>query len=130
LGVPVDFVSTAKYFKLAAGQNEAVGQRDYGDCLFHGRSILIDFISAAKHYKHDADQNDAHAQFNCAYSLSEGLGVPIDLAAARSSENSPSGGKMPPLTLVSVNGNDRAMADRIPETSPLSNSQEHQTREV
>jgi TPR repeat protein len=72
----------AKYFKLAADQNHAVGQFNYGYCLSNGKGVEVDFVEAAKYYKLAADQKHAIAQFNYGYSLFHGEGVEVDFVGA------------------------------------------------
>jgi TPR repeat protein len=49
LGVPIDLISAARYFKLSAGQNDVSGRLKYGFCLLNG--VRIDFPQAARDFK-------------------------------------------------------------------------------
>jgi TPR repeat protein len=82
LGVPINLVAAAQHFKLAADQNHADGQNNYGFCLSNGRGVPIDLVAAAQYFKLAADQNHADGQFNYGFCLENGQGVPIDLVAA------------------------------------------------
>jgi TPR repeat protein len=52
----------ARRWKLAADQNIAAAQYDYGVCLQNGRGVSIDLVAAAKYLKLAADQHFAAAQ--------------------------------------------------------------------
>jgi hypothetical protein len=54
-----NFSAAAKYFKLAADQNHARGQFNYGICLYNGDGVPNDLEGAAKYFKLAADQNHA-----------------------------------------------------------------------
>jgi hypothetical protein len=75
----LDLIQSAKYFKLAADQNDSDAQFNYGLCLRDGDGVPVDLIQSAKYLKLAADQNLAEAQFNYGLCLRDGDGVPIDL---------------------------------------------------
>jgi TPR repeat protein len=79
IGVAIDLIGTAKYYKLAADQNHATAQFKYGLCLEFGPRLSVDFISAAKYYNLAADQNLANAQYNYGLCLELGNGVSVDV---------------------------------------------------
>jgi hypothetical protein len=81
-GVPIDLVLGAKYLKLAADQNIAVGQFRYGQCLSEGRGVPIDLVLGAKYFKLAADQNLADAQASFGSLLEFGIGIDPDLPKA------------------------------------------------
>jgi TPR repeat protein len=75
-------IGAAKYYKLAADQNHARAQFNYGICLANGRGVSVDLIGAAKYYKLAADQNHALAQCNYGVCLANGRGVSVDVIGA------------------------------------------------
>jgi TPR repeat protein len=81
-GVETALIGGAKYFKLAADQNYAVAQFNYGNCLAKGEGVPLDLIEAAKYYKLAADQNYARGQFTYGWCLEYGLGIEKDLIEA------------------------------------------------
>jgi hypothetical protein len=64
VGFEMDLINSAKYYKFAADQNDAMAQANYAYCLENGVGVSIDLINAAKYHKLAADQNDAVAQNN------------------------------------------------------------------
>jgi tetratricopeptide (TPR) repeat protein len=77
-----DLKEAARYFKLAADQNDAHGQFYYGFCLSRGQGVKIHKREAAKYYKLAADQNHPKACFEYGVCLEHGDGLETDLPRA------------------------------------------------
>jgi TPR repeat protein len=75
-------MNAAKQFKLAADQNDAARQDNYGFCLRAGMGVDVDLIGAAQYVKMAADQQRPHAQYEYGHCLEEGRGVARDLVGA------------------------------------------------
>jgi hypothetical protein len=71
----MNVIEAAKYYKLAADQNHARAQFNYGSCLAQGKGVPVDLIGAATYFKLAADQNHAQAQFSYGFCLEHALGV-------------------------------------------------------
>jgi TPR repeat protein len=82
VGVSIDVVAAARYYKLSADQGHSAAQNAFGLCLCQGTGISIDFVAAAKYFKLSADQGHSNGQNNYALCLQEGMGVSIDVVAA------------------------------------------------
>jgi hypothetical protein len=72
----------AHFYKLAADQNVALAQYNYGMRLYNRRGVFIDQSLAAKFLKLAAAQGLALAQYFFACCLEFGLGVDVDLPEA------------------------------------------------
>jgi hypothetical protein len=72
----------ARYFKLAADQNDASSQNRYAICLATGQGVVKDEAEAAQYYKLATDQNDALVQFNYGVCVAKGRDVPKNEAEA------------------------------------------------
>jgi TPR repeat protein len=48
LGISVDYVSAARYWKAAADQGNTIGMFNYGLCLLHGKGVSVDVARAAR----------------------------------------------------------------------------------
>jgi hypothetical protein len=67
---------------LAADQNLADAQFQYGVCLSNGRGVERDLMAAAQYYRVAADQNESLALFAYAVCLTDGEGIRMDLIEA------------------------------------------------
>jgi hypothetical protein len=72
----------AKYYKLAADQNYALAQYNYGRCLEFGRGVVVDLNGAAKYYELAADQNLAAAQSSYGRCHEFGRGIAMNVKRA------------------------------------------------
>ena len=72
-GVQKDFVEAVKWYRKAADQGNAAGQRRLGNVYVSGRGVPEDFVEAMKWYRKAADQNDAGAQSMLGLRYEEGL---------------------------------------------------------
>jgi hypothetical protein len=76
------FRQVGVHYRLAADQNDRVGQYCYGKCLLEGRGVRVDLVGGAKYYKLSADQNHSPVQVHYGRMLSEGSIGPADLTGA------------------------------------------------
>jgi TPR repeat protein len=56
-----DDAEAARYFKLAADQNDASSQNRYAICVATGRGVVKNEAEAAEHYELAVDQNHVSA---------------------------------------------------------------------
>lgn len=81
-GVSIDLSMDPHDMKLAADQEDARGQLNYGRCLAKGDEISIDLTMAAYYFKLAADQGHRDGQYCYAQCLEKGKGVEIDIELA------------------------------------------------
>ena len=63
-GVPQDYKTVAKWFRLAAEQGHAGAQFFLGGMYYKGEGVPQDYKTASKWYRLAAEQGDADAQYN------------------------------------------------------------------
>ena len=74
-GVKQDDVEAAKWFHLAADQDEPRAQFNLGVMHAEGQGVPQDYVEAIKWYRLAAEQGEARAQFNLGVSYAEGQGT-------------------------------------------------------
>ena len=77
-GVPEDKTEAAKWYRKAAEQGDARGQRNLGVCYEYGNGVPEDKEEAVKWYRKAAEQGDAGGQFNLGRCFLLGIGVNTD----------------------------------------------------
>ena len=81
-GVPQDYVQAVSWYRLAADQGNAAGQRNLGFLYEQGQGVPQDYVQAVAWYRKAADQGDAYAQENLGFMYGTGKGVPQDYIQA------------------------------------------------
>ena len=81
-GVAKDDPEAMKWLRMAADQDNPVGERYLAEMYFKGRGVPADNMEAAKWLRMAADQGDAQSQHNLAVLYTQGLGVPRNLREA------------------------------------------------
>lgn len=81
-GVPKDDPEAMKWLRMAADQDNPVGERYLAEMYFKGRGAPADNMEAAKWLRMAADQGDVQSQHNLAALYTQGLGVPRNLKEA------------------------------------------------
>ena len=82
LGVAQDYAEAVKWFRKAAGQNDARAQYNLGDYYAFGPGATRDQAEAVKWFRKAAGQNDARAQYNLGLFYESGRGVAQDYVEA------------------------------------------------
>lgn len=77
-GVPQDHAKAAHWFRKAAEQGYASGQRWLGEMYAEGKGVPQDFQEAVHWYRKAAKQGDAHGQIRLGTMYAFGQGVPKD----------------------------------------------------
>ena len=77
-GVPQDYKTAVKWWRLAAEQGDAVAQYNLGWMYRKGKGVPQDDKTAMKWYRLAAEQGDADAQYNLGLMYANGKGVPQD----------------------------------------------------
>jgi TPR repeat protein len=67
-----DKAEAARYYKLAADQNNADAQYGRALCVAKGRGVSKDETEATQYYELNANQNHAWAQFHYAVCVGKG----------------------------------------------------------
>lgn len=83
-GVPKDDAEAMKWLRMAADQDNPIGERYLAEMYFKGRGAAADNMEAAKWLRMAADQGDAQSQHNLAALYTQGLGVPKNMKEAAS----------------------------------------------
>ena len=78
LGVPVDYVEKARWWRAAADQGHAGAQFSIGYCYGRGEGVPRDYSEAAKWFRKSADQGNASACRFLGIAYDRGQGVGID----------------------------------------------------
>jgi hypothetical protein len=95
LGVPKDYVESAKWYRLAAEQGDAIAQMQIGFSYAIGVGVPLDYVEAIKWLRRSAKQGESQAQTYLGTLYSFGHGVPtnklraymwFNLAAAQGSD--------------------------------------------
>jgi TPR repeat protein len=81
-GVPKDDVEAMKWLRMAADQDNPMGERFLAEMYFKGRGAPADNMEAAKWLRMAADQGDAQSEHNLGVLYTQGLGVPRNLREA------------------------------------------------
>ncbi|MCX6909586.1 MAG: tetratricopeptide repeat protein [Verrucomicrobia bacterium] len=81
-GLAKDEVESAKWFRMAAEQNDAVAQYNLGWRYADGRGVPMDKAEAVKWYRKAAEQGHPDAQAHLGYCYYMGTGVEKDWAEA------------------------------------------------
>jgi len=81
-GVPKDDPEAMKWLRMAADQDNPVGERYLAEMYFKGRGAPADNMEAAKWLRMSADQGDAQSEHNLAALYTQGLGVPKNMKEA------------------------------------------------
>jgi hypothetical protein len=81
-GVSRDFNEAVKWFKLAADQGSALGQKNLGVMYDMGHGVPQDFKQAVKWYTLSATQGYVYAQYNLGFMYANGQGVAQDFNEA------------------------------------------------
>src|SRR5438093_174794 len=63
-GVAKDKAEAVKWFRRAAGRNDASARYFLGGCYHKGEGVTKDVVEAVKWFRKAAEQNHAGAQFN------------------------------------------------------------------
>jgi TPR repeat protein len=74
-GVPQDYKTAVKWYKLAAEQGDADAQYNLGVMYAEGKGVPQDYKTAVKWYRLAAEQGDADAQYNLGNAYVRGQGV-------------------------------------------------------
>ena len=74
-GVPVDFIESAKWWRMAADQGHAGAQFSIGYCYGRGEGVPRDPVEAAKWFRKSAVQGNATAQRFLGVAFAKGVGV-------------------------------------------------------
>ena len=74
-GVKQDDAEAAKWFRLAADQDEPRAQFNLGVMHAEGQGVPQDYVQAIKWYRLAAEQGEARAMFNLGVSYAEGQGT-------------------------------------------------------
>jgi len=74
-GVPQNYKSAVKWYKLAANQGVADAQFNLGNSYYNGNGVPQNYKSAVKWYKLAANQGSNKAQWNLGIMYSDGMGV-------------------------------------------------------
>jgi TPR repeat protein len=82
LGVPVDYVESARWWRMAADQGHAGAQFSIGYCYGRGEGVPRDPVEAAKWFRKSAIQGNAAAQRFLGVAYAKGLGVAKDESEA------------------------------------------------
>jgi TPR repeat protein len=77
-GVEADPFEAARWFRIAADQDNNNAQYNLGVMYMQGTGVIADFNEALKLFQRAADQGDAPAQFTLATFYVNGRGVPRD----------------------------------------------------
>ena len=78
LGVAKDYAEAARWFRKAAEQGNAIGQRSLGRAYEVGEGVPRDLAQAGRCFRKAADQGDATAQGRLGVMYLAGVGVPQD----------------------------------------------------
>ena len=81
-GVPQDYKTAVKWYRLAAEQGYAGAQYNLGTMYDNGQGVPQDYKTAVKWYRLAAEQGYADAQYNLGVMYSKGQGVPQDYKTA------------------------------------------------
>lgn len=73
--VATNYVEAVKWFRKAAGQNDALAQSNLGACYANGQGVARDEVEAVRWYRKAAEQNHPAAQSNLGncYDMGQGL---------------------------------------------------------
>lgn len=82
LGVPVDYVESARWWRMAADQGHAGAQFSIGYCYGRGEGVPRDLAEAAKWFRKSAVQGNASAQRFLGVAYAVGSGVAKDESEA------------------------------------------------
>ena len=86
-GLAKDEVEAVKWYRKAAGQNDATAQFNLGWCYADGRGVTKGKVEAANWYRKAAEQNHGEAQACLGRCYYNGTGVTKDWAEAYKWEN-------------------------------------------
>ena len=81
-GVPKDDTEAVKWLRMAANQDNPLGERYLAEMYFKGRGVPADIVEAAKWLRMAAEQGDAESEHNLAVLYTQGEGVPRNLKEA------------------------------------------------
>ena len=81
-GVPQDYKTAVKWYRLAAEQGNADAQSNLGTMYDNGQGVPQDYKTAVKWYRLAAEQGYAIAQSNLGMMYDNGQGVPQDYVRA------------------------------------------------
>jgi TPR repeat protein len=81
-GFAKDFVTAAKWFRLAADQGNVLAENNLGACYANGFGVEKNEAEAAKWYRKAAEQDDGDAQYCLGRGYETGSGVEINVAEA------------------------------------------------
>jgi TPR repeat protein len=74
-GVPQDYKTAVKWYRLAAEKGDADAQTNLGTMYDNGRGVPEDNKTAVKWYRLAVEQGNANAQFNLGNAYGRGHGV-------------------------------------------------------
>ena len=77
-GIPQDYKTAAKWYRLAAEQGDVTAQFNLGVMSVKGVGVPQDHKAAVKWYRLAAEQGDARAQVELGAMYDRGDGVPQD----------------------------------------------------
>ena len=75
MGVPEDYKTAMKWYRLAAEQGDSSAQSNLGDMYSLGMGVPEDYKTAMKWYRLAAEQGDSSAQYLLGSMYAEGMGV-------------------------------------------------------
>ena len=77
-----DYAEAMRWFRMAAGQGDAVAEDDVGELYFFGHGVPIDYAQAMVWYRRSAAQGNATAQDGIGALYARGQGVKVDYGEA------------------------------------------------